>query len=343
MMFPIALGVLGAFKGLSSKRMASYSTGFMLMVAYAASVGGIGTLIGTPPNLIGVGLIQEQLGMKISFIKWMALGIPMLLVMYLALYLLLLGLHKPDIKKIDGIRDFVSLRLGELGKWTLGQINTSFAFLVAVAMWTFPGLLALLYGTDSAVYKWYDTHLPEGVVALIASSLLFIVPVDLRQREWTLSWKEAVSIDWGTILLFGGGLALGDLMFKTGLAEAIGKGFVNGLAVDTLWGITAMAILVGIITSELTSNTASASMVIPVMIAIAQSAGVSALPPALGACLGASYGFMLPVSTPPNAIVYGSGLVPITRMVRAGVIFDALGFIIIWMGLRILCPLLGLQ
>ena len=343
MMFPIALGVLGALRSLPSGRMANYSTGFMLMVAYAASVGGIGTLIGTPPNLIGVGLIQEQLGMKISFLEWMALGVPMLLVMYLVLYLLLLGLHRPDLKKIDGIGDFIRSRREELGGWTKGQINTGFAFLVAVVMWTFPGLLALLYGTDSEVYKWYDGHLPEGVVALIASSLLFIVPVDLRKGEWTLSWRDAASIDWGTILLFGGGLALGDLMFKTGLSEAIGKGFVNLFAVDTLWGITALAILVGIITSELTSNTASASMVIPVMIAIAKSAGVSALPPALGACLGASYGFMLPVSTPPNAIVYGSGLVPITRMVRAGVIFDVLGFIIILSGLRILCPLLGLE
>jgi sodium-dependent dicarboxylate transporter 2/3/5 len=132
-------------------------------------------------------------------------------------------------------------------------------------------------------------------------------------------------------------------MFKTGLSEAIGRGFVQLSSVETLWGITALAILVGIVTSELTSNTASASMVVPVMIAIAQSAGVSPLPPALGACLGASYGFMLPVSTPPNAIVYGSGLVPIIKMVRAGVVFDLLGLIIIWAGLRVLCPLLGLQ
>jgi sodium-dependent dicarboxylate transporter 2/3/5 len=323
--------------------MTAYSTGFMLMVAYAASVGGIGTLIGTPPNLIGIGLIHEQLGVKISFLKWMALGVPLLLVMYLALYLLLVGLHRPAIKKIEGIGTFIRSRREELGEWTAGQVNTTLAFLVAVFLWTFPGLLALFYGTDSVIYQWYDSRLPEGVVALIASSLLFILPVSLREGQLTLSWREAAAIDGGTIQLFGGGLALGDLMFKTGLSEAVGKGFVNLFAVDALWGITALAIIVGIITSELTSNTASASMVIPVMIAIAKSAQVSALPPALGACLGASYGFMLPVSTPPNAIVYGSGLVPITRMIRAGVIFDVLGFIMIWVGLRILCPALGLQ
>ncbi|MGH7274494.1 MAG: SLC13 family permease [Nitrospiria bacterium] len=342
MMFPIALGILGTLKGLSSGRMTSYSAGFMLMIAYAASVGGIGTIIGTPPNLIGVGLIQQQLGVKISFLKWMSLGVPLLLMMYLVLFVLLVGLHRPGIKKIAGIGAFIRARRGELGDWTPGQINTAFAFLVAVFLWTFPGLLALAFGTESSAYKWYDTHLPEGVVALIASGLLFLIPIDLRRGELTLPWRDAAAIDWGTILLFGGGLALGELMFKTGLSEAIGRGFVHLLAVDTLWGITALAIFVGIITSELTSNTASASMVIPVMIAIAKTAGVSALPPALGACLGASYGFMLPVSTPPNAIVYGSGLVPITRKVRAGAIFDLLGFIMIWTALRVLCPLLGL-
>jgi sodium-dependent dicarboxylate transporter 2/3/5 len=342
-MFPIAIGILGALKGLSKNRLASYSTGFMLMVAYAASVGGIGTVIGTPPNLIGVGLIQQRLGMEISFVDWMALGLPVLLVMYSALYFLLIGLHKPDTKKIAGIGEFIRLQRQELGGWTPGQINTSAAFLTAVLLWTFPGLLALAYGTDSAAYQWYDSHLPEGVAALIASGLLFILPLGFGSGKPTLSWNDAAAIDWGTILLFGGGLALGDLMFKTGLSEAIGEGLVNFLEMDALWGITALAIFTGIVTSELTSNTASASMVIPVMIAIAQSAGVSALPPALGACLGASYGFMLPVSTPPNAIVYGSGLVPITRMVQAGLIFDILGFMIIWIGLRILCPLLGLQ
>jgi solute carrier family 13 (sodium-dependent dicarboxylate transporter), member 2/3/5 len=343
MMFPIALGILGALKGLPSGRMRMYSTGLMLMIAYSASVGGIGTIIGTPPNLIGVGLIEQQLGVKISFVKWMALGVPLFFVMYLVLYFLLVGLHRPDVKKIAGIGSFIRSRRKELGVWTAGQINTAIAFSVAVFLWTFPGLLALQFGTDSEVYRWYKLHLPEGVVALLAASLLFLMPLNLRRGELTLPWRDAATIDWGTILLFGGGLALGGLMFKTGLSEAIGEGFVEFFKVDTLWGITALAIIVGIITSEMTSNTASATMVIPVMIAMAQSIGVSAIPPALGACLGASYGFMLPVSTPPNAIVYGSGLVPITRMVRAGVIFDVIGFLMILGALRVLCPLLGLQ
>jgi sodium-dependent dicarboxylate transporter 2/3/5 len=173
--------------------------------------------------------------------------------------------------------------------------------------------------------------------------LLFALPVDRKRGRFTLGWDDAVRIDWGTILLFGGGLALGTLMFDTGVAHAMGRALTSKLGVQSLWTLTAVSILLGIILSEATSNTAAANMVIPVVIGIAQSAGVSPVPPALGACLGASYGFMLPVSTPPNAIVYGSGLVSVPSMVRAGIVFDVVGFAIIWAGLRVLCPLLGLM
>jgi sodium-dependent dicarboxylate transporter 2/3/5 len=131
-------------------------------------------------------------------------------------------------------------------------------------------------------------------------------------------------------------------MFETGLAEAIGSGMLRLSGATSLWGITLGAIFTAIVVSETSSNTASANMVIPVMIALAQAAGVDPIPPALGATLGASWGFMLPVSTPPNAIVYGSGMVPITKMIRAGVLFDILGGLVIWAGLRLLLPLAGL-
>jgi sodium-dependent dicarboxylate transporter 2/3/5 len=137
-------------------------------------------------------------------------------------------------------------------------------------------------------------------------------------------------------------MSLGSLMFSTGVAEAMGKGMAQALGAESLWAITALAIVLGIILSETASNTASATMIIPVVIALAQAANVHPVPPALGACLGASYGFMLPVSTPPNAIAYGSGLVPITSMMRAGIIFDVIGFVIILAGLRVMCPLVGL-
>ncbi|MBI3994362.1 MAG: DASS family sodium-coupled anion symporter [Nitrospirae bacterium] len=349
MMLPIAVGILGAVRpavrgpgpGQDPDGLNRYGTGLMLMVAYAASVGGIGTIIGTPPNLIGVGLIRQQIGIEITFLEWMIFAMPLLLVMYLALYILLWGLHRPAGFNLDGAEGYIRAELAQLGSWTAGQRNAAVGFLTAVILWVTPGGIALLFGTQSPAYQWYDAHLPEGVAALLAAILLFLLPVDWKRRTFTLSWEDAARIDWGTILLFGGGLSLGDLMFKTGLAETMGRGLMGLLSVESVWGVTAVAIFLGIVVSELTSNTASANMVIPVVIAIAGASGVSPLPPALGACLGASYGFMLPISTPPNAIVYGSGLIPITKMIRAGVIFDLLGFLILWTGLRILLPLLG--
>jgi sodium-dependent dicarboxylate transporter 2/3/5 len=132
-------------------------------------------------------------------------------------------------------------------------------------------------------------------------------------------------------------------MFETRLAEVIGAAMVRLAGAESLWSITAMAIVVGVLLSETCSNTASASMLVPVVIAIAQATGVSPVPPALGAALGASFGFMLPVSTPPNAIVYGSGLVPLREMIRAGAVLDAVGIVLIWLSLRLLCPLLGVM
>ena len=136
-------------------------------------------------------------------------------------------------------------------------------------------------------------------------------------------------------------MSLGGLLFSTGVATAIGEGITNFTGAQSLWGLTAVSIALAIIVSETTSNVASSNMVIPVVIALAGAADVNPIPPALGACLGASYGFMLPVSTPPNAIVYGTGLVSIPKMVRAGFIFDLCGFSIIWLYLRLLCPLMG--
>ena len=361
MMLPIALGVLGELhqvrvtsgraRGAMDPRTWPFATGAMLMIAYAASIGGIGTPVGSPPNLIGISLIRNATGVEISFFRWMLLCVPLLLVMGAALFVLLYKLH-PARGDGDGggggagsIEEYIDRERSALGPLSRAEINTLFAFSLAVVLWMLPGVLALPFWDEGArdVARWLNDRLPEAVVALVAAILLFALPVDLKRGQFTLSWADAVRIDWGTILLFGGGLALGTLMFETGVAHAMGRALTSKLGVQSLWALTGVSIALGIILSEATSNTAAATMVIPVVIGIAQSAGVSPIPPALGACLGASYGFMLPVSTPPNAIVYGSGLVSIPSMVRAGIVFDVVGFAIIWLGLRLLCPVLGLM
>jgi sodium-dependent dicarboxylate transporter 2/3/5 len=366
MMLPIGLGILGALhqarvaEGLASGPMGArgwpFATGMMLMIAYAASIGGIGTPVGSPPNLIGIGLIRNSAGVDIGFFTWMALAVPMLLLMAAGLLLLLHRLHAdpppppgaPGGSRVSGpgvgaeMRAHVEREKARLGPWTRGQVNTLVAFGVAVALWTLPGVLAVLGLQESAPSIWLQTRMPEAVVALVAAMLLFVLPLGSGTGEFTLTWRDAVQIDWGTILLFGGGLALGTLMFETGVAGALGEGVAARLGASSTWPLTFAAIAVGIVLSEATSNTAAANMAIPVVIAIAQAAGANPVPPALGACFGTSFGFMLPVSTPPNAIVYGSGLVPIPKMMRAGLLFDVMGLFIIWAGLRLMCPLLGL-
>jgi sodium-dependent dicarboxylate transporter 2/3/5 len=338
MLFPIGIGILTAVSriGKSSK----YSTALMLMAAYGASVGGIATPVGTPPNLIGIGMIERVLNIKISFFQWMSFGLPLVVIMYIVLYFMLLLLHPPEIKSITGIQAHIKEKKQELGPMGKGERNVLIAFSITVLLWILPGFIAILGGETIA--KWYESHLPEAVAAVLGASLLFLLPINRSEGEFTISWKDAVKIDWGTIILFGSGLSLGSLMFSTGLGDALGKWLFNFTGAKSLWTITATAIGLGIIMSELTSNTASANMVIPVMISISQAAGVNPLYPAIGACIGASYGFMLPISTPPNAIVYGSGMVPIAKMVRAGIFFDILGFFIILFGLFIFLPLAGL-
>jgi len=339
-MLPICIGIISAIEKRSSKLSLKYRTGMMLMIAYGASVGGIGTPVGSPPNLIAIGMIESLTHYRITFFQWMALGVPMLIIMFIVLSILMMFLHTPP-SMAEPTAGLIHDTDDDRGGWSRGEIYTLISFGTAVVFWVLPGVIAVVSGVESGLYKSLKGVLDEGVVALGAAFLLFILPVNWKKRTFAISWEQAVGIDWGTILLFGGGLSLGKLMFDTGLANIIGTRITDIAGVDGLWGITALSVITGILVSEVTSNTASASMVIPVMIAISQAAGVSPLPPALGACLGASFGFMLPVSTPPNAIVYGSGMVPILSMLRAGVIFDVLGFITIWTGLRILCPLLG--
>jgi sodium-dependent dicarboxylate transporter 2/3/5 len=351
MMLPVALGILETLHqlrdptGRTSLRDWPYATGMMLMVAYAASIGGIGTPVGTPPNLITIGLIRSLTGVEISFFRWMALAVPMLLVMCPALFLLLRLLHPPGAMSANAtgdLRQYLDDQRTGLGRWTPGQRNTLVAFGLAPVLWVMPGLLGLALPQEHPLLRLFEHRMPESVAALAAASLLFILPINLREGRFTLTWKEAAEIDWGTILLFGAGLSLGKLMFDTGVAAAMGQGIVGLTGSYSLWTLTAVAVGLGIVLSETTSNTSATSMLVPVIIALAKAAAINPVPPALGACFGACYGFMLPVSVPPNAIVYSSGLVPITKMIRAGFLFDLLGFFLVLGSLRVLCPLLGL-
>lgn len=345
MMFAIGLSilkVLGGSKGPDSEPMRDgqcqidprYATGLMLMTSFAASIGGLATPIGTPPNVIGLKFIRELLTadgapIEVTFFEWCLIGVPIVVVLYLFMFAYLNWFCPAGVTELAGGRADLERQRRQLGPWTRGQISTLIAFVVMVVLWVAPGVIALGWGESSAAYKWCKASLPEAVPALLGAGLLFLLPGE-RGRS-ALKWSEAMQIDWGVVLLYGGGFAFGMLAQKeeTGLADVIGHNMITMLPTAGSLGFLIAATLVATLVSEATSNTASANIVVPVVITMAQAAHIDPLEPALAATFGCSLGFMLPVSTPCNAIVYGSGLVPLGRMIRYGVLLDIAGTVVI--------------
>jgi len=322
MMFPIGLSIvshLSAGPVARHPRFRRFAAALMLITAFGASIGGMATPIGTPPNLIGVGMLRELDGTRISFDHWMLLGLPISIALYAALAAGLWIAGARGIRLPEDTADQMRLELGRLGPFSRGERNVVAAFLVTVFLWVFPGLLAIAGLRESPFGRAYASSMPEAAAALTGAILLFVLPVDWRQRRFTMSWAEAARIDWGTIFLFGGGLALGSMAFSTGLAASVGPAVTGWLPSHDPLPFTILFTCVAMALSEITSNTASASIVVPVAIAVSRAAGISPIEPALGATLGASICFMLPISTPANAIAYSSGHVPIGTMFRYGI------------------------
>jgi sodium-dependent dicarboxylate transporter 2/3/5 len=341
MMFAIGMAIL-AFMADSAKRDGRtldprYATALMLMTSFAASVGGLATPIGTPPNVIGLGFIRQLTGTELPFFKWMLIGMPTVVIMLFAVFFVLGRAGRNVGAGIPESASMLEREHERRGNWSAGEKSTVIAFSVTVFLWVLPGVLAIIYGDSSPQYTGLTARLPEGVAALIGACLLFVLPGN--QQGKAITWREAAKIDWGIVLLYGGGFALGVLSFKTGLAETLGKSVLGYLPTSGETGLLIASTIMAVILSEITSNTASANMIVPVVISIANAAGVDPVVPALGATFGASLGFMLPVSTPCNAIVYGSGYIPLKTMMRYGVVVDIVGVVVIVAVMKFLLPL----
>jgi sodium-dependent dicarboxylate transporter 2/3/5 len=339
MLMPTALGILTVIaKLMQDQRIVKpdfdpmtlrVGAALMLMLAYGASVGGLLTPVGSPPNLIGRGLIEEATGERIGFGQWMLTALPICLLMFVILAVVLLLINKPEVRRIEGVEEYIRAKRTEQGPMSRAEKNTVTAFAVTVALWLVPAVVGLVAGTSSEAYTLVDDRLNEGVAAVIGAALLFILPVNWSKQQATMTWKDAGQIDWGTILLFGTGIIFGAMLSATGLAETIGESAADTLGITSVFALTAFAVVLAIIISETTSNTASAAVVVPIIIPLAVATGVDPFVPALAATFAASLGFMLPVSTPQNAIVYGTGCVPMTRMIRSGIAFDVIGGLLI--------------
>ncbi len=340
MIYPVTLGIIGVLasgsgQGYDKFARSPYATMLLLMTAYASSVGGISTPIGTTTNVVAMGFFRQPdyLGRSVDFLRWTMVGTPMMLAIFAGLYLWLRWQAPSRQLDMPALRVYLNEQRSSLGPWNRGEVNTLIVFLTVVTLWVLPGFLALL--DDERQLKWMTLHLPEEIVALMAPVLLFLLPVDLRRRKFSLEPSDFGAIDWGTLMLFGAGLSLGNLMEKTELTNVMAKYVLNTADTTDVWMITALAIAGGIVLSDFTSNAATATTLIPVVWAICKDAGIDPLPPLMGVTFGASFGSALPVSTPPNAIVYGSGLIPARRMIFAGVGLDVLCGVMIWLVLRV--------
>jgi len=331
MFFPLGMAVLAEVgRGRSGdKTFQRFAMTMMLVTSFAASIGGMATPVGTPPNLIGKALLLKSANIDVSFAGWMALCLPLVIVMMGTLTAWMLYPAARHMRLSDAATASVRDELKKLGAAGRGERNVIFAFGITVLLWTLPGVLTLALGQAHWLTTKVTTLFPESIAAMIGALLLFVLPVSWRARKFTLTWEEASGIDWGIILLFGGGLAMGGLADSTGLADSFGRWVVSFVPGAGEVGLTATFTLVAIVMSEAASNTAAATVVVPTAIAVATAAGVSPLEPALGATLGASMGFMMPISTPPNAIVYSSGYIPIGQMMRYGIVLDIVGYFVI--------------
>jgi len=324
MLLPLVLGIIQMFKNKKISDTGRFAVFALLAVAYSASIGGATTLIGTPTNLIGAGFLKEE-GYDVDFLKWFLLAAPITITSYIAL-ILYIKFHirnfSFDKKKI---KELIKQEKKSLPKVSLGEKNTLFVFALAAFLWILPGLANILGNQE--LYKALKNHIPEAIVALIAAILLFLLPA--RKGEGTLTARDLKELDWDTILLFGGGIALGKLIIKTGLAAYIGKQVAGIISPDMILLFVFILVVAMIFLTEISSNTATVITFAPILIGILKEMHVELFYPVFGIIIAASFAFMLPIATPPNAIIYGSRHIPLSKMVKVGFFMNLIGSIII--------------
>jgi len=325
MLLPLTLGVTQLVcQPADGKNSALY---FLLGIAYSASIGGIGTIIGSPPNLIGVNYLAQQ-GIRIDFLQWMYLALPIAGIMYGVMLLYMrYYLGKSGYNKL-AVQAYVADKKLQKEQLRKGEQVTLGVFVLAVILWLAPGVFNLL-GLEQA-YTFMSTYFAESTVAVLAALLLFLIPPGKETGgQGTLTAEDLVKIDWDTILLFGGGMALGQLVITSGLADVIGRSITS--LVDPNQRVLLVLVLVFLVLmlTEVSSNTAIAITFVPIIIGVLNGLNLPLLYPVLGVVIACSFAFMLPIATPPNAIVYGSKLVPISQMARAGMFLNLVGAVVI--------------
>ena len=348
MMLPIALSVIRLVRDrplgnsdnkidqnslISSGARTNFALSMLLGLAYAASIGGIATIIGSPPNAFLIGFVSQTISepyrTEVNFANWLLIGLP-LTVVYLPLSWLLLTrvLYPIRIREIEGGRELIRCELGMLGPTNRGEWITLMVFLCTAACWVLRPLLVK--------FAWrigdQETRVFEGLtdsgIAMLGAMALFVIPVNVRHRDFVMDWKTATKLPWGILLLFGGGLSLAAAVQANGVDEFIGNQTSHFAGMPPVVQVLVVTTLV-IFLTELTSNTATTATLLPVLAALAPGLGVHPFLLIFPAAISASCAFMMPVATPPNAIVFGSGELTIPQMVKAGIWLNLIGIVLV--------------
>ncbi|WP_162051827.1 SLC13 family permease [Pontibacter pamirensis] len=324
MLLPLMLGVTQLVCQPEQGR--NSATFFLLGIAYSASIGGISTIIGSPPNLIGVNYLAQQ-GVTIDFLQWMLLALPISLSMYGLMVLYMRYFLSKSSYDQAVVQAYVAEHQQQHQKLKQGEKVTMGVFIVAVTLWLAPGVFNLL-GLEEA-YTFMSAYFAESTVAVLAALLLFLIPPGQENKgEGTLTAEDLVKIDWDTILLFGGGMALGQLVVTSGLADIIGRSITTVIDSENQLLLVFVLITLVLLLTEVSSNTAIAITFVPIIIGVLQGLDLPLLYPVLGVVVACSLAFMLPVATPPNAIVYGSKQVSIGEMARTGLVLNVIGAVV---------------
>lgn len=306
----------------------SFGKALMLGIAYSASLGGVGTLIGTPPNTLLAGAVSKLYGVEISFAQWMLFGVPVAWVfIFIAWFYLVKVAYPMKVKNLPGGRQVIQDQRKSLGKTSFEEKAVLVVFVLAALSWI----------SRSFILADLNEAIDDAVIAMTAAIILFIIPSANKEGDHLLDWNTAVKLPWGILLLFGGGLAIAAGFVETGLAEWIGEqlSVLNGVG---LYMILLAVVVLVIFLTEITSNTATSSMMYPIMGSLALALGVHPYALMVAAGVAASCAFMLPVATPPNAVVFGSGYLRIPDMVKTGLWLNIVGVILVPIAIYFLLP-----
>lgn len=335
MLLPIVLSVIAVLReqvqDVDELQQQRFALALLLGLAFSASIGGLGTLIGTPPNALLVGYLADNHGVQISFARWMLVGVPVSLVLLpTAWWLLTCRLFKVEIPASAAVQAHLSNMRRELGPMQRSERRVAIVFACLVAGWMLRVPLQTVFG---------NIGLSDTSIAIAAAVVLFLVPSGDASQRYLMRWEDTSRLPWGVLVLFGGGLSLAAMVDQSGLALWLGESLapLNGYGVALLM---LAAVALTIFLTELTSNLATTATLLPVMGAIALQAGLPPLLLTVPVTIAASCAFMLPVATAPNAIVFSTGRIRVSDMVRAGIWLNVLAIAVVWITGRFAAPAL---